>query len=61
MSEIPHHTSGSKAGAIVDSKVAEAAAAEGKYDKIPGPLGIQSASLAGKIALVTGAGTCCLL
>ncbi|KAJ1331779.1 tetrahydroxynaphthalene reductase [Microdochium nivale] len=27
-----------------------------KYDAIPGPLGIASASLAGKVALVTGAG-----
>lgn len=29
----------------------------GKYTKIPGPLGIESASLKGKVALVTGAGT----
>ncbi|RKU48512.1 Trihydroxynaphthalene reductase [Coniochaeta pulveracea] len=28
----------------------------GKYDQIPGPLGLASASLAGKVALVTGAG-----
>jgi len=28
----------------------------GKYNKIPGPLGIESASLKGKVALVTGAG-----
>ena len=28
-----------------------------KYDQIPGPLGLASASLAGKVALVTGAGT----
>jgi hypothetical protein len=28
----------------------------GKYTKIPGPLGIESASLKGKVALVTGAG-----
>jgi hypothetical protein len=27
-----------------------------KYDAIPGPVGLQSASLAGKVALVTGAG-----
>jgi tetrahydroxynaphthalene reductase len=27
-----------------------------KYDQIPGPLGMASASLAGKVALVTGAG-----
>lgn len=30
---------------------------EGLYNKIPGPLGLPSASLAGKVALVTGAGT----
>ncbi|KAB5584702.1 tetrahydroxynaphthalene reductase [Coniochaeta sp. 2T2.1] len=28
----------------------------GKYDQIPGPLGLASASLEGKVALVTGAG-----
>ncbi len=28
-----------------------------KYDQIPGPLGLASASLQGKVALVTGAGT----
>jgi hypothetical protein len=28
-----------------------------KYDQIPGPLGLSSASLQGKVALVTGAGT----
>jgi len=28
----------------------------GKYDEIPGPLGLGAASLAGKVALVTGAG-----
>jgi len=27
-----------------------------KYDAVPGPLGIASASLEGKVALVTGAG-----
>lgn len=27
-----------------------------KFDEIPGPLGMASASLAGKVALVTGAG-----
>lgn len=26
------------------------------YDKIPGPLGIEAASLKGKVALVTGSG-----
>jgi hypothetical protein len=30
--------------------------ANGKFDEIPGPLGLASASLAGKVALVTGAG-----
>lgn len=29
-----------------------------KYDQIPGPLGSQSSKLDGKVALVTGAGTC---
>ena len=28
-----------------------------KYDQIPGPLGLRSADLSGKVALVTGAGT----
>ena len=28
-----------------------------KYDQVPGPLGLASASLQGKVALVTGAGT----
>lgn len=28
-----------------------------KYDQIPGPLGLAAASLEGKVALVTGAGT----
>jgi tetrahydroxynaphthalene reductase len=31
-------------------------AASSKYDEIPGPLGLESASLQGKVALVTGAG-----
>lgn len=30
---------------------------KGKYNAIPGPLGLASASLEGKVALVTGAGT----
>lgn len=30
---------------------------EGRFTKIPGPLGLASASLEGKVALVTGAGT----
>lgn len=29
---------------------------KGKYNAIPGPLGLASASLEGKVALVTGAG-----
>ncbi|KAK0713241.1 hypothetical protein B0T26DRAFT_359624 [Lasiosphaeria miniovina] len=29
----------------------------GKFSQIPGPLGLASASLEGKVALVTGAGT----
>jgi tetrahydroxynaphthalene reductase len=33
-----------------------APSAPSKYDAIPGPLGLPSASLAGKVALVTGAG-----
>ena len=32
-------------------------ATSSKYDQIPGPLGLASASLEGKVALVTGAGT----
>ncbi len=31
-------------------------AQKGKYNAIPGPLGLASASLEGKVALVTGAG-----
>ena len=31
--------------------------APGHFNKIPGPLGLASASLDGKVALVTGAGT----
>jgi len=31
---------------------------KGKYNQIPGPLGLASASLEGKVALVTGAGMC---
>lgn len=38
-----------------------AAAKKGKYNAIPGPLGLASASLEGKVALVTGAGTSCSL
>lgn len=37
-----------------------AASIKGKYNAIPGPLGLASASLEGKVALVTGAGTCSL-
>lgn len=36
-----------------------AAAKKGKYNAIPGPLGLASASLEGKVALVTGAGKSC--
>lgn len=35
---------------------AAAPAKKGKYNAIPGPLGLASASLEGKVALVTGAG-----
>lgn len=35
---------------------APAPAKKGKYNAIPGPLGLASASLEGKVALVTGAG-----
>ena len=38
------------------TNVHSAAPEAGKYTKIPGPLGIESASLKGKVALVTGAG-----
>jgi len=34
---------------------------KGKYNQIPGPLGLASASLEGKVALVTGAGMCFFL
>lgn len=37
---------------------APAPAKKGKYNAIPGPLGLASASLEGKVALVTGAGKC---
>ena len=43
-----------------DSKVEQAEQVHklsSKYDAIPGPLGLESASLKGKVALVTGAGT----
>jgi hypothetical protein len=51
-------------GPAVDAPVETAPAANGhtgtakksKYDEIPGPLGLASASLEGKVALVTGAG-----
>lgn len=39
---------------IVDD--APQAVKKGKYNTIPGPLGLASASLEGKVALVTGAG-----
>ena len=29
-----------------------------RFDAIPGPLGLEAASLKGKVALVTGAGMC---
>lgn len=43
---------------VLPEKVAMPAVttANGKFDEIPGPLGLASASLAGKVALVTGAG-----
>lgn len=39
-----------------DAPAAAAPAKKGKYNAIPGPLGLASASLEGKVALVTGAG-----
>lgn len=47
---------------VVDtaSMAGTATRSETKYDAIPGPLGLDSASLRGKVALVTGAGECCL-
>lgn len=45
--------------ALQNEAAAAAAAApakKGKYNAIPGPLGLASASLEGKVALVTGAG-----
>lgn len=39
-----------------DNAAAPEAGKKGKYNAIPGPLGLASASLEGKVALVTGAG-----
>lgn len=44
-------------GKRVNAEQADPATAKkGKYNAIPGPLGLASASLEGKVALVTGAG-----
>lgn len=40
----------------VEDNAAPATGKKGKYNAIPGPLGLASASLEGKVALVTGAG-----
>lgn len=46
-----------KRSIVEDAPAAAAAPAKkGKYNAIPGPLGLASASLEGKVALVTGAG-----
>jgi hypothetical protein len=45
------HTNGHTNGAAQSSSVYT-----NKYTQIPGPLGLESASLKGKVALVTGAG-----
>lgn len=42
--------------ANVDESAAPAPSKKGRYNAIPGPLGLASASLEGKVALVTGAG-----
>lgn len=46
---------GKRANATADPSTMK----KGKYNAIPGPLGLQSASLEGKVALVTGAGKSC--
>ena len=50
------HSDGSVPAETSSSNGHSAAPEAGKYTKIPGPLGIESASLKGKVALVTGAG-----
>lgn len=45
-----------KRSIVEDATAAPAPAKKGKYNTIPGPLGLASASLEGKVALVTGAG-----
>lgn len=58
--EVPVSKNNGGKHTIDDSEAAAAAAPgaakKGKYNAIPGPLGLASASLEGKVALVTGAG-----
>lgn len=53
--DLPVSSSNGK-GATAEHAADPAAATKGKYNAIPGPLGLASASLEGKVALVTGAG-----
>lgn len=48
---------GKRSIAELTEEAPAAPAKKGKYNAIPGPLGLASASLEGKVALVTGAGT----
>lgn len=62
--ETPLPINGSKGATVENGKHAiteefqdgPAPSKKGKYNAIPGPLGLASASLEGKVALVTGAG-----
>lgn len=54
--ELPISPSQANNGKRVNEHADPAAAKKGKYNAIPGPLGLASASLEGKVALVTGAG-----
>ncbi|CAN8104305.1 unnamed protein product [Discula destructiva] len=61
--EIPHSpktangsANGKRSMPEVTQEEGPVAAKKGKYNAIPGPLGLKSASLEGKVALVTGAG-----
>lgn len=53
--DLPVSSSNGK-GATAEHAADPAASTKGKYNAIPGPLGLASASLEGKVALVTGAG-----
>jgi len=57
---LPSLSSGTSLGKPKSENMPGLTAQKSKYDAIPGPLGLASASLEGKVALVTGAGTLCL-